>query len=127
MLAWAVRDYGHGLLSEMKRLKECKGGRDCLGAEGVLRVSMGCSMFYLVMFLSTAGTEKLHERRELWHSGWWSAKIIMLLLLILLPFLVPPEIISLYGEIAHFGAGYDCLQGISADPANKHNQFYHMA
>lgn len=105
LLAWAVRDYGHSVLAEMRRLKECKGGKDCLGAEGVLRVSMGCFMFYFIMFLSTAGTSKLHEHRELWHSGWWSAKIFMMMVLIILPFLLPAEVISLYGEVAHFGAG----------------------
>ncbi|XP_027175728.1 serine incorporator 3 isoform X3 [Coffea eugenioides] len=105
LLAWAVRDYGHSVLAEMRRLKECEGGKDCLGAEGVLRVSMGCFMFYFVMFLSTAGTSKLNERREFWHSGWWSAKIFMMMMLIILPFLLPAEVISLYGEVAHFGAG----------------------
>ncbi|KAI5680584.1 hypothetical protein M9H77_01811 [Catharanthus roseus] len=105
LLAWAVRDYGPTLLTEMRRLKECKGGTECLGAEGVLRVSLGFFLFYFVMFLSTAGTSKLHERRELWHSGWWSAKFFMMFVLIVLPFLLPSEVISLYGEVAHFGAG----------------------
>nr|GMC68689.1 probable serine incorporator isoform X1 [Ipomoea batatas] len=86
-------------------VKDCNGGEDCLGTEGVLRVSLGCSLFYFVMFLSTAGTSKLSDRREKWHSGWWLAKIAMLLALILLPFLLPVEIISIYGEVAHFGAG----------------------
>ncbi|XP_009613799.1 uncharacterized protein LOC107779751 isoform X2 [Nicotiana tabacum] len=106
LLAWAVRDYGHSILKEIKRFKECNGGEDCLGAEGVLRVSLGCSLFYLAMFLSTAGTSKLNDRRELWHSGWWSAKLFMNISLILLPFLLPGEIVSIYGEVAHFGAGH---------------------
>lgn len=105
LLAWAVRDYGHSILKEMKRLKGCNGGEDCLGAEGVLRVSLGCSLFYFAMFLSTAGTSKLNDRRELWHSGWWSAKLFMNCSLIILPFLLPAEIISIYGQVAHFGAG----------------------
>nr|GLL27687.1 probable serine incorporator [Ipomoea trifida] len=132
LLAWAVRDYGSSVLKEMKSkcgsaflkfvlfvarkcgcdavyvaagLKECNGGEHCLGAEGVLRVSLGCSMFYLAMFLSTAGTSKLNDSREKWHSGWWSSKILMMVALILLPFLLPTEIISIYGQVAHFGAG----------------------
>ncbi|CAL5400323.1 unnamed protein product [Camellia sinensis] len=40
-LAWAVRDYGHSALKEMERLKGCGGGKECLGTEGVLRVSLG--------------------------------------------------------------------------------------
>ncbi|KAL2553743.1 Serinc-domain containing serine and sphingolipid biosynthesis protein [Forsythia ovata] len=105
LLAWVVRDYGPSALTEMKRLKGCEGGKDCLGAEGVLRVSLGCFTFYFALFLSTAGTSKLHDRRELLHSGWWSAKIVMKIALIILSFLVPPEFISLYGQLAHFGAG----------------------
>ncbi|KAK9269043.1 hypothetical protein L1049_000811 [Liquidambar formosana] len=105
LLAWAVRDYGRSALTEMERMKQCQGGQDCLGAEGVLRVSLGCFTFYLIMFLSTAGTSKLHEPRELWHSGWWSAKILLWVALTLIPFLLPTAFVQLYGEIAHFGAG----------------------
>ncbi|CAI9293320.1 uncharacterized protein LOC111883901 [Lactuca sativa] len=105
LLAWAVRDYGPSALTEMKRLKSCQGGKDCLGTEGVLRVSMGCFIFYLTMFLSTAGTSKLHVRKELWHSGWWSAKIFLMIALIVLPFFLPTQMILIYGDVAHFGAG----------------------
>ncbi|KAK3210764.1 hypothetical protein Dsin_015470 [Dipteronia sinensis] len=105
LLAWAVRDYGHGALTEMERLKNCKGGHDCLGAEGVLRVSLGCFVFYFLMFLSTAGTSKVFESRDSWHSGWWSAKIALWIALTVIPFLIPSSFIQLYGEIAHFGAG----------------------
>uniref|UniRef100_A0A7N0T8H5 Serine incorporator n=1 Tax=Kalanchoe fedtschenkoi TaxID=63787 RepID=A0A7N0T8H5_KALFE len=105
MLAWAVRDYGRTALTEMKRLKECRGGKDCLGAEGVLRVSLGCFTFYVIMFLSTVGTSKLHRPREQWHSGWWISKICLWAVLIILSFLVPPAFIGVYGEMAHFGAG----------------------
>lgn len=55
-------------------------------------------LFYFAMFLSTAGTSKLNDRRELWHSGWWSAKLFMNISLIVLPFLLPAEIISIYGQ-----------------------------
>ncbi|KAK9100864.1 hypothetical protein Scep_024294 [Stephania cephalantha] len=105
LLAWAVRDYGQSALTEVKRLKECHGGSNCLGTEGVLRVSLGCFTFYITMFLSTVGTKRLHENRDAWHSGWWSAKIAMCIGLMILPFFLPTTLIHLYGEIAHFGAG----------------------
>ncbi|KAK0570608.1 hypothetical protein LWI29_003924 [Acer saccharum] len=105
LLAWAVRDYGRGALTEMERLKNCKGGHECLGAEGVLRVSLGCFVFYFLMFLSTAGTSKVYGSRDSWHSGWWSAKIVLWIALTVIPFLIPSSFIQLYGEIAHFGAG----------------------
>ncbi|RDY05933.1 Serine incorporator 3 [Mucuna pruriens] len=71
LLAWAARDYGRGALTEMKRLKGCNGGKDCLDAEGVLRI------FYIIMFLSTARTSKMNNVRDTWHSGWWSVKIAL--------------------------------------------------
>ncbi|KAH9800514.1 hypothetical protein KPL71_000693 [Citrus sinensis] len=86
-------------------LKNCQGGHHCLGAQGVLRVSLGCFVFYIIMFLLTAGTSKLHGTRDLWHSGWWSAKIVLWIALTIIPFLLPSSFIQLYGEIAHFGAG----------------------
>ncbi|KAL2929327.1 putative serine incorporator [Bienertia sinuspersici] len=104
-LAWAVRDYGKGAMKEIGRLKGCKVGVDCLGTEGVLRVSMGCFMFFFAMFLSTFGTSKVHDRRDTWHSGWWSAKASMFVVFMILPFLLPTSIVEMYGEIAHFGAG----------------------
>ncbi|XP_065849687.1 uncharacterized protein [Euphorbia lathyris] len=105
LLAWAARDYGHGALSELEKLRLCAGKSDCSGAEAVLRVSLGCSIFFIIMFLSTVGTSKLHDPRDLWHSGWWSAKIVLWIASTILTFLVPSEFIRIYGEIAHFGAG----------------------
>ncbi|XP_038698554.1 probable serine incorporator isoform X1 [Tripterygium wilfordii] len=104
MLAWAVRDYGRGASREIEKLKGCASG-DCWGADGALRVSMGCFAFYIVMFLSTIGTKKLNERRDSWHSGWWSVKITVFIVLTIIPFLFPSTFIEIYGEVAHFGAG----------------------
>ncbi|XP_071742304.1 uncharacterized protein [Rutidosis leptorrhynchoides] len=105
LLAWAVRDYGQATLSGMHKFKNCNGGKDCLGSEGVLRVSLGCFIFYVIMLFSTSGTSKLHGRKELWHSGWWSAKIFLMISLIVLSFCLPKHLILIYGDLAHFGAG----------------------
>ncbi|XP_010513493.1 PREDICTED: probable serine incorporator [Camelina sativa] len=105
LLAWAARDYGRRALRKVTIFKNCKGGENCLGTEGVLRVSLGCFLFYFVMFLSTLGTSKTHSSRDRWHSGWWFAKLILWPALTIIPFLLPSSIINLYGEIAHFGAG----------------------
>lgn len=55
-------------------------------------------IFYFIMFLSTVGTTKLNDPRDSWHSGWWSAKILMLIALMVLPFFVPSAFIQFYGE-----------------------------
>ncbi|WZZ08261.1 hypothetical protein YC2023_094182 [Brassica napus] len=51
LLAWVVRDYGRGALTEMKKFKNCKDGLNCLGTEGVLRLLLTCNMaFVFVLF-----------------------------------------------------------------------------
>ncbi|XVE54303.1 hypothetical protein DITRI_Ditri03aG0070000 [Diplodiscus trichospermus] len=99
LLAWAVRDYGRNAFPEMEKLKNCQGGRGCLGAEGVLRVSLGCFAFYFVMFLSTAGTPRMYNCRDSWHSGWWAAKFSVWIALTVTSFLVPTPFIQIYGLV----------------------------
>jgi hypothetical protein len=106
LLAWTVRDYGHSALGELQRLKVCRGAGYCLGAEGVLRISLGCFLFFFVMFLSTARTRKTHDCRNSWHSEWWPVKIVLWMALTAVPFFAPSPLIQLYGKVAHFGAGY---------------------
>ncbi|MED6213480.1 hypothetical protein PIB30_093873 [Stylosanthes scabra] len=105
--AWAARDELTSLeaLTQMKGLRGCKVGKDCLGADGVLRVSFGCFLFFMIMYWSTAGTSKLKEGRDRWHSGWWLVKIVLWVAITIFPFYLPSEFIEVYGQVAHFGAG----------------------
>ncbi|KAI4376628.1 hypothetical protein MLD38_014370 [Melastoma candidum] len=105
LVAWAVRDYGQIALKDLEKLKGCHGEGECLGAEGVLRVSFGCFMFFIIMFFSTIRTSKMGVRQDKWHSGWWSFKILLLVSLTIIPFVVPSVFIDIYGEVARFGAG----------------------
>ncbi|KAL5226529.1 hypothetical protein ABZP36_014794 [Zizania latifolia] len=105
LLAWTLRDFGHSVLGDLQRLRGCQGARYCLGAEGVLRISLGCFLFFFVMFLSTVRTRKTHDRRNSWHSEWWPAKIVLWMGFTVVPFFLPSPFIQLYGKVAHFGAG----------------------
>ncbi|KAJ3694155.1 hypothetical protein LUZ60_009635 [Juncus effusus] len=105
LLAWMIRDYGHSALSELRHLKGCYGVHYCLGAEGVLRISLGCFLFFFVMFLSTVHTKRIGDFRNSWHSEWWPAKIILWIGFMTIPFFIPSAFIQLYGKVAHFGAG----------------------
>ncbi|CAM8911531.1 unnamed protein product [Rhodiola kirilowii] len=106
LFGWAIRDYGHRVLKGIKftGFHECKDGKDCLGAEGVLRVSLGGFIFYFIMYISTVGTKKLHGKRDTWHSGWWSMKIVLWMALTVICFLIPSIFLDIYGEIARVGA-----------------------
>ncbi|XP_004512960.1 uncharacterized protein [Cicer arietinum] len=108
VLAWATRDELTRINSWtkfFKGLRECNIGITCLGPDGVLKVSMGCFLFFMVMFCSTTFTSKLNGVRDKWHSGWWSIKIVLWILLTIIPFLLPSKLIDLYGKAAHFGSG----------------------
>ncbi|KMZ73502.1 Serine incorporator [Zostera marina] len=108
LLAWMVRDYGRVALSKLRKNLEMQGfhsGKECLGSEGVLRISLGCFLFFFVMFVSTVGTRQLGQRRNSWHSSWWSAKIILWMIFMIFPFIIPSDFVLFYGKIAHLGAG----------------------
>ncbi|KAK8962241.1 hypothetical protein KSP40_PGU010419 [Platanthera guangdongensis] len=98
LLAWTIRDYGRTFLSELRRLKGCHGASYCLGAEGVLRISAGCSMFFFVLFVTTLGTKKLKDVRNSWHSEWWAAKMLLWMSFMTVPFFLPSEFFFIYGE-----------------------------
>ncbi|KAJ7549879.1 hypothetical protein O6H91_07G073200 [Diphasiastrum complanatum] len=105
VMAWMVRDYSHKALATLHYFKGCEGGHDCLGSEGVLRVSFGCFVFFFIMYLTTVGTSTINDPRDAWHSGWWPIKSLMWMFLMVLPFFIPSAFIQIYGEAARFGAG----------------------
>ncbi|KAL5542490.1 hypothetical protein UlMin_010200 [Ulmus minor] len=109
LCAWFVRDYGQLVLPELHYLKTCgTGGSDCFRTFGVLRI------YFFLMFLTTIGTKKLYEIRNKWHSGWWTLKLFLLIMSLVVPILVPSDFILIYGELARVGAGiFLCLQLIS--------------
>ncbi|XP_031501706.1 uncharacterized protein LOC116265293 isoform X2 [Nymphaea colorata] len=105
LLAWVVRDYGHPVTAKLHYLKECHTGKECLHTEAVLRVSLGCFIFFFCMFLTTFTARKLHYVSHLWHSGWWFLKFVIWISLMLIPFFIPSGFIQIYGEVARLGAG----------------------
>ncbi|GMY26908.1 probable serine incorporator [Fagus crenata] len=106
LIAWFIRDYGQRLLPQLHYLKACgPGGHDCFRTLGVLRVSLGCFIFFFLMFLSTSNTKKLFEARNTWHSRWWSFKFFLFVVSVAIPFFLSSDFIQLYGEFARIGAG----------------------
>ncbi|XP_016568101.2 probable serine incorporator isoform X2 [Capsicum annuum] len=106
LIAWFVRDYGERVLPVLQYSKACGDeGSECSHTMGVLRVSLGCFIFFLVMFLTTCFTSKLYDVSNVWHSGWWILKFLMLITFTVIPFFVPSDYVQLYGEFARVGAG----------------------
>ncbi|CAK9210807.1 unnamed protein product [Sphagnum troendelagicum] len=109
LLAWMARDYGSSSKNLNRALvhyfKSCRGGFECLGSDGVLRLSFGCFIFFLLMYLTTVGTSSTNDIRDAWHAGWWPIKSLLWVALMVVPFLIPSSFIQYYGEIARFGAG----------------------
>ncbi|KAH1046838.1 hypothetical protein J1N35_037622 [Gossypium stocksii] len=106
LTAWFIRDYGHTTFPPLYYKKACGiRGSDCFQTLGVLRVSLGCFIFFLLMFLTTFSTRKLYEACSKWHSGWWALKFFLLVVSMVVPFFLPPGFIQIYGEVARIGAG----------------------
>ncbi|KAM0822330.1 hypothetical protein ACQ4PT_071565 [Festuca glaucescens] len=106
LLAWFIRDYGAKVFHGLHHNSVCGAGDSkCFQSGGVLRVSLGCFIFFWLMFATTFGTRKLQGVRNSWHSGCWVLKFLVYAVSIASPFAIPNIFIQLYGEIARMGAG----------------------
>lgn len=106
IIAWLFRDYGEKILPMLPYSRACGAEeQECYHTMGVLRVSLGCFIFFFIMFLTTCNTRKLYQVRNGWHSGWWGLKSVMLLISFVIPFFIPSDYIQIYGELARVGAG----------------------
>ncbi|XP_042053256.1 serine incorporator 3-like isoform X2 [Salvia splendens] len=102
IIAWLFRDYGERILPMLPYSRACGAQeRECYHTMGVLRVSLGCFIFFFIMFLTMCNISKLYQVRAAWHSGWWGLKSVMLLI----SFVIPSDYIQIYGELARVGAG----------------------
>ncbi|CDY37743.1 BnaA04g19250D [Brassica napus] len=106
LCAWFIRDYAQKALTLLPHVSSCgPEGSHCFHTLGVLRVSLGCFIFFLIMFLSTWNTMKLHQAQNTWHSDNWSFKFLLLVSVMVASFFIPQLYIQIYGEIARVGAG----------------------
>ncbi|KAK9072432.1 hypothetical protein SSX86_008866 [Deinandra increscens subsp. villosa] len=100
LVAWFLRDYGQRVSLHFNILKACgPEGHECFQTVGVLRMSLGCFIFFFVLFLTTCGTTKLFSIRSTWHSGWWTSKFAILVITLVVSFFIPSDFIHLYGKL----------------------------
>lgn len=51
-----------------------------------------------MLFLTTCGTTKLFNIRNTWHSGWWTVKFGILVIILVFSFFIPSDFVQLYGK-----------------------------
>lgn len=88
----------------------CEGNQWCIGSLAVLRLSFGLFAFFFLMLLLTLGNQEEDSCADRIHVGWWPPKILAWLLLLFLPFLIPPgksPILSLPLPVRHSRSAYE--------------------
>lgn len=65
--------------------------------QAVLRVSLGNFLFFSVLALIMIGVKDQNDRRDAWHHGGWTAKMVIWLLLVILMFFLPDVVLLVYG------------------------------
>ena len=65
--------------------------------QAVLRVSLGNFLFFGVLALLMIGVKDQNDRRDSWHHGGWTVKMVIWALLVILMFFIPNVVITIYG------------------------------
>uniref|UniRef100_I1M155 Serine incorporator 3 n=1 Tax=Glycine max TaxID=3847 RepID=I1M155_SOYBN len=107
VVSWILREVGAPLLEKFPWIGGTSDTNttEWYQAQAVLRVSLGNFLFFGILALIMIGVKDQNDRRDSWHHGGWTAKIVIWLLLVVLAFFLPDAIILVYGFIAKIGAG----------------------
>ncbi|XP_015888308.2 uncharacterized protein LOC107423286 [Ziziphus jujuba] len=108
VVSWILREVGAPLLEKFPWISGSGSethSKEWYQIQAVLRVSLGNFLFFAVFALIMIGVKDQNDRRDSWHHGGWTAKIVIWILLIILMFFMPNVIISIYGVLSKFGAG----------------------
>ncbi|THG16532.1 hypothetical protein TEA_011768 [Camellia sinensis var. sinensis] len=78
--------------------------------QAVLRVSLGNFLFFAILALVMIGVKDQNDKRDSWHHGGWTAKLVIWALLTVLMFFMPNEVITIYGILFIWfdPSGQDC-------------------
>ncbi|KAH7573703.1 hypothetical protein JRO89_XS03G0195500 [Xanthoceras sorbifolium] len=106
VVSWILREVGTPLLKTFSWINTSDAyTKEWYQVQSVLRVSLGNFLFFAILALIMIGVKDQNDRRDSWHHGGWIAKMVIWLLLVILMFFLPNEVISVYGIISKFGAG----------------------
>ncbi|KAH7522395.1 hypothetical protein FEM48_Zijuj07G0133700 [Ziziphus jujuba var. spinosa] len=102
VVSWILREVGAPLLEKFPWISGSGSethSKEWYQIQAVLRVSLGNFLFFAVFALIMIGVKDQNDRRDSWHHGGWTAKIVIWILLIILMFFMPNVIISIYGRL----------------------------
>lgn len=106
IVSWILREVGAPLLEKIPWIDSSDTHtKEWYQVQAVLHVSLGNCLFFVVLALIMIGVKDQNDKRDSWHHGGWTVKIVIWLLLIVLAFFIPDSIILAYGFISKFGAG----------------------
>lgn len=104
--SWILREVAAPLLEKLPWINTSHTqSKEWFQQQAVLRVSMGSFLFFALFALVMIGVKDQNDRRDSWHHGGWIFKMIIWVLLVVLMFFLPNEVISIYGIMSKFGAG----------------------
>ncbi|KAE9591431.1 putative serine incorporator/TMS membrane protein [Lupinus albus] len=106
ILSWVLREVGAPLLEKIPWIDSSHTHtKEWYQVQCVLRVSLGNFLFFGILALIMIGVKDQNDKRDSWHHGGWTVKMIIWLLLVILSFLIPDFVMIGYGFISKFGAG----------------------
>ncbi|KAI9196630.1 hypothetical protein LWI28_025574 [Acer negundo] len=106
IVSWVLREVATPLLKKCSWINTSDTyTKEWYQTQAVLRVSLGNFLFFAILALIMIRVKYQNDRRDSWHHGGWIAKMIVWLLLVVLMFFLPNEVLTVYGTISKFGAG----------------------
>ncbi|XAR54624.1 hypothetical protein NMG60_11029845 [Bertholletia excelsa] len=106
IVSWVLREVGAPLLEKIPWINTSDShSKEWYQIQAVLRVSLGNFLFFGILALIMIGVKDQNDRRDSWHHGGWTAKMVIWVLLVILMFFMPNVVVSIYGVLSKFGAG----------------------
>lgn len=105
ILSWILREVASPLLQNLSWINNADHTKEWYQTSTVLRVSLGNFLFFTVLALIMIGVKDQNDKRDSWHHGGWTFKLVVWFLLIILMFFMPNAVVDFYGLISKFGAG----------------------
>ncbi|XP_059632571.1 uncharacterized protein LOC132275174 [Cornus florida] len=106
IVSWILREVAAPLLEKCSWINTSDSySKEWYQIQAVLRVSLGNFLFFAIFALIMIGVKDQNDRRDSWHHGGWTAKIVIWALLVILMFFLPNIVLTIYGILSKFGAG----------------------